>query len=83
MLKPYLKPYLIGYVNELYEDVDDQLVFAYDEAHATKIVLETFQDAKFVFQSRPVIEKQTAAWSKSIYSCLTNRRWCFEAKYVS
>ena len=50
MLKPYLKPYLIGYVNEHYEDVDDQLVFAYDEAHATKIVLETFSDAKFVFQ---------------------------------
>ena len=46
MLKPYLKPYLIGYVNEHYEDVDDQLVFAYDEAHATKIVLETFQDVK-------------------------------------
>jgi hypothetical protein len=36
MLKPCLKPYLIGYVNEHYEDVDDQLVFAYDEAHATE-----------------------------------------------
>ena len=30
MLERYLKPYLIGYVNEHYEDVDDQLVFAYD-----------------------------------------------------
>ena len=55
MLKPCLKPYLIGYVNANYEDVDDQLVFAYDEAHATKIVLETYQDAKFVFQSRPIV----------------------------
>ena len=61
MLKRYLKPYLIGYVNEHYEDVDDQLVFAYDEAHATKIVLETFKDAKFVFQSRPVVEHVSAA----------------------
>ena len=61
MLERYLKPYLIGYVNEHYEDVDDQLVFAYDEAHATKIVLETFKDAKFVFQSRPVVEQVSAA----------------------
>ena len=61
MLKPCLKPYLIGYVNEHYEDVDDQLVFAYDEAHATKIVLDTYQDAKFVFQSRPAVEQSAAA----------------------
>ena len=61
MLKPCLKPYLIGYVNAHYEDVDDQLVFAYDEAHATKIVLETYQDAKFVFQSRPILEQSAAA----------------------
>ena len=44
-----------------YEDVDDQLVFAYDEAHATKIVLETYHDAKFVFQSRPAVEQSAAA----------------------
>ena len=61
MLERYLRPYLIGYVNEHYEDVDDQLVFAYDEAHATRIVLETFKDAKFVFQSRPVLEQVSAA----------------------
>jgi hypothetical protein len=48
-------------VNKHYEDVDDQLVFAYDEAHATKIVLETYQDAKFVFQSRPAVEQSAAA----------------------
>ena len=48
-------------MNENYEDVDDQLVFAYDEAHATKIVLETYQDAKFVFQSRPIVEQSAAA----------------------
>ena len=61
MPKPCLKPYLIGYVNKHYEDVDDQLVFAYDEAHATKIVLETYQDAKFVFQSRAAVEQSAAA----------------------
>ena len=61
MLERYLKPYLISYVIEHYEDVDDQLVFAYDEAHATKIVLETFKDATFVFQSRPVVEQVSAA----------------------
>ena len=61
MLNPYLKPYLVRYVNENYEDVDDQLVFAYDEAHATKIVLETYQDAKFVFQSRPIVEHSATA----------------------
>ena len=61
MHERYLKPYIIGYVNEYYEDMDDQLVFAYDEAHATRIVLETFKDAKFVFQSRPVVEQVSTA----------------------
>ena len=61
MHERYLKPYIIGYVNEHYEDMDDQLVFAYDEAHATRIVLETFTDAKFVFQSRPVVEQVSTA----------------------
>jgi hypothetical protein len=61
MLNPYLKPYLVRYVNENYEDLDDQLVFAYDEAHATKILLETFHDARFVFQSRPAAEQSAAA----------------------
>ena len=66
MLNPHWKPYLIGYMNEHYEDVDDQLVFAYDEAHATKIVLETFQDARFVFQSRPAVEQSAAAWPQTM-----------------
>ena len=52
MLKKELKPYLVGYVNSHYEDVDDQLVFAYNEAHAIETILQTFDDAKFVYNSK-------------------------------
>ena len=34
----------------------DQLVFAYNEPYAIKIVLETYEDAKFVFHSKEVAE---------------------------
>ena len=56
MTLPQLKPYLVSYVNAQYEDVHDQLVFAYDEPHAIKTVLETYEDAKFVFDSKAVAE---------------------------
>ena len=49
-----LKPYFVSYVNAHYEDVHDQLVFAYNEPHAIKFVLETYEDAKFVFDSKEV-----------------------------
>ena len=52
MLGKELKPYLVGYVNGHYEEVDDQLVFAYDEIHAIEIILQTFDDAKFVYESK-------------------------------
>ena len=48
MLGKELKPYLVGYVNGHYEEVDDRLVFAYDELHAIETILQTFDDAKFV-----------------------------------
>ena len=56
MSVPQLKPYLVGYVNAHYEDVHDQLVFAYDEPHAIKTVLEIYEDAKFVFDTKAVAE---------------------------
>jgi len=43
---------LVGYVNGHYEEVDDQLVFAYDELYAIKTILQTFDDAKFVYESK-------------------------------
>ena len=49
-------PFLIGYVNSNYEDTNEQLVFAYDEPHARRIVLETYTDTKFVFGSRATPE---------------------------
>ena len=52
MLGKELKPYLVGYVNGLYEEVDDQLVFAYSEVHAIETILQTFDDAKFVYASK-------------------------------
>ena len=55
MLKKELKPYLVGYVNGNYEDVDDQLVFAYNEAHAIETILQTLDDAKFVYDSQQVV----------------------------
>jgi len=47
-----LKPYLVGYVNGHYEEIDDQLVFAYNEAHAIETILQNFGDAKFVYESK-------------------------------
>ena len=52
MLEKELKPYLVGYVNGNYEEVDEQLVFAYDELHAIETILQTFDDAKFVYDSK-------------------------------
>ena len=51
-LEKELKPYLVGYVNGHYEEVDDRLVFAYDELHAIETILQTFDDAKFVYESK-------------------------------
>ena len=51
-----LKPYFVSYVNAHYEDVYDQLVFGFNEPHAIKFVLETHEDAKFVFDSKEVAE---------------------------
>ena len=51
-----LKSYFVSYVSAHYEDIHDQLVFAYNEPHAIKILLETYEDAKFVFHSKEVAE---------------------------
>ena len=56
MLEKELKPYLVGYVNGHYEEVDDQLVFAYNEAHAIETILQTFDDAKFVYESKQLLQ---------------------------
>jgi hypothetical protein len=55
MLGRELKPYLVGFVNGHYEEVNDQLVFAYNEAHAIETILETFDDAKFVYDSKQLV----------------------------
>ena len=55
MLRKELKPYLVGFVNSHYEEVNDQLVFAYNEAHAIETILETFDDAKFVYDSKQLV----------------------------
>ena len=52
MLEDPLKPFLVGFVNGHYEEVDDQLVFAYNEAHAIDTILKTFKEAKFVYESK-------------------------------
>ena len=54
MLEERLRPYLVGFVNGHYEEVDDQLVFAFNEANATKTILKTVNDAKFVYGSKPL-----------------------------
>ena len=51
-----LKSCFVSYVNAHYEDVHEQLVFAYNEPHAIKIVLETYEDTKFVFDSKEVAD---------------------------
>ena len=54
MLEERLRPYLVGFVNGHYEELDDQLVFAYNEAHAIDTILQTFKEAKFVYESKPL-----------------------------
>ena len=58
MSKQQLKPFLVGYVSNQCGTIDDALVFAYDEAHAIQIVLETDQDAQFAYSSEPLIAEQ-------------------------
>jgi hypothetical protein len=55
MLRKELNPYLVGFVNGHYEEVNDHLVFAYNEAHAIETILETFDDAKFVYDSKQLV----------------------------
>ena len=55
MLEKELKPYLVAYINGHYEEVDDHLVFAYNEAHAIATILQTFDDAKFVYDSKSLV----------------------------
>ena len=45
---------MVGFVNSHNEEVDDQLVFAYNEAHAIETILNTYNDAKFVYGSKPL-----------------------------
>ena len=47
-----LKTYFVSHVNPLKEHIHYQLVFAYNEHNAMKNVLETFEDAKFVFYAK-------------------------------
>ena len=51
MLEERLRPYLVGFVNGHYAELDDQLVFAYNEAHAIETILKTYNDAN-LFMSR-------------------------------
>ena len=55
MLRKETKPYLVGFVSGLYEEVNDQLVFAYNEAHAIETILDTVDDAKFVYDSKQLV----------------------------
>jgi len=49
MLEERLRPYLVGFVNDHHEEVEDQLVFAFNEAHAIETILKTYNDAKFLW----------------------------------
>ena len=55
MLRKELKPYLVGFANGHYEEVNDQLVFAYNEAHGIETILEKFDDAKFVYDTKQLV----------------------------
>ena len=54
MLEEQLRPYLVGFVNGHCEEIDDQIVFAYNEAHAIETILKTYDDAKYVYESKPL-----------------------------
>ena len=54
MLGERLRPYLVGFVNGHYQEVDDQLVFAYNEARAIETILKTYKHSKFVYETKPL-----------------------------
>ena len=54
-----LRPFFVSYVNGHYEEICDELVFAYDEPGAIKLILETLSDARFVFETKEASQRLT------------------------
>ena len=56
MAKSFLQPFYVSYVNGDNQEVDEELVFAESEPEAVRTILTTFEDTKFVYETKSAAE---------------------------
>ena len=56
MTQPFLQPFYVSYVNGDNQEIDEELVFANSEPDAMRQILTTFEDTKFVYETKSAAE---------------------------
>ena len=56
MAKSFLQPFYVSYVNGDNQEIDEELVFAESEPEAVRKILTTFEDTKFVYETKSAAE---------------------------
>jgi hypothetical protein len=56
MAKSLLQPFYVSYVNGDNQEIDEELVFAESEPEAVRTILTTFEDTKFVYETKSAEE---------------------------
>ena len=56
MTQPLLHPFYVSYVNGDNQEIDEELVFAKSEPDAMRQILTTFEDTKFVYETKSAAE---------------------------
>ena len=56
MTKSFLQQFYVSYVNGDNQEIDEELVFAESEPDAVRTILTTFEDAKFVYETKSAAE---------------------------
>ena len=56
MAKSFLRPFYVSYVNGDNQEIDEELVFAESEPEAVRTILTTFEDTKFVYETKSSAE---------------------------
>ena len=56
MAESFLQPFYVSYVNGANQEIDEELVFAESEPEAVRKILTTFEDTKFVYETKSAAE---------------------------
>ena len=56
MTQPFLQPFYVSYLNGDNQEIDEELVFAKSEPDAMRQILSTFEDTKFVYETKSAAE---------------------------